>query len=60
MQRVFVTSNIVSLDQRFLVVSDRLRGDARVAFWQFFEEAEALSVGSGKAVDSITALIYNV
>ena len=36
MQRVFVTSNIVSLDQRFLVVSDRLRGDAPVAFWQIF------------------------
>ena len=57
MQRVFVTSNIVSLDQRFLVVSDRLRGDARVAFWQFFEEAEVVSEGSGKAVDAIMALM---
>jgi hypothetical protein len=40
LKRTLITSNIASPDQLFLIVTDRLRGDANTAFWQFIEEAE--------------------
>ena len=57
LKRTLTTSNIASPDQLFLIVTDRLRGDANTAFWQFFEEAETRKSGSGKDVNVIMPLM---